>query len=58
MVRAQYINEDDRSLTVIIKSLDGCHVVEFCAVKGEHERNREYVRRAEEGTIGNDFLKV
>ena len=58
MVRAQYINEDDGSLTVIIKSLDGCRVAEFCVVKGEHERNQEYVRHVEEGTIGNDFLKV
>ena len=36
MMRAQYINEDDGSLTVIIKSLDGRRVAEFCAVKGEH----------------------
>ena len=57
-MRAQYINEDDGSLTVIIKSLDGCRVAEFCVVKGEHERNQEYVRHVEEGTIGNDFLKV
>ena len=58
MVRAQYINEDDGSLTVIIKSPDGRRVVQFCAVKGEHERNWEYVRHAEEGVIGDDFLKV
>lgn len=57
MVRAQYINEEDRSLTAIIKSLDGRLVVEFCAVKGGHERNREYVRHAKKGVIG-DFLKV
>jgi hypothetical protein len=58
MVRAQYFNEDDGSLTVFIRSLDGRRVVKFCAVKGEHERNREYVRHAEEGVIGDDFLKV
>jgi len=26
-------------------------------VKGEHERNWEYVRHAEEEVIGDDFLK-
>ena len=57
-VRAQYINEDDGSYTVIIKSPDGRRVVQFCAVKGEHERNREYVRHAEEEYVRADRLKV
>ena len=58
MVRAHYINEDDGSYTVIIKSLDGRRVIQFCAVKGDHERNREYVRHAEEEYVGTDRLKV
>src|SRR5947207_13160843 len=57
-VWAQYINENDESYTVIIKSPDERNVAQFCAVKGDHERNREYVRHAEEGTVGQDFLKV
>ena len=57
-VRAQYINEDDGSYTMIIKSPDERRVVEFCAVKGEHERNREHIRHAEERTVGQDPLKV
>ena len=58
MVRAHYINEDDGSYTVVIKSTDGRRVVQFCAVKGDHERNREYARHAEEEYVGADRLKV
>jgi len=58
VVRAHYINEDDGSYTVIIKSPDGRRIVQFTAAKAEHERNREFVRNAEEGTVGSDFLKV
>ena len=42
--RAQYINGDDGSLMVIIKAPDGKRQVEFMAIPGQHERNREYVR--------------
>lgn len=57
-VRAEFINEDDGSYTVRIKSKDGRRVVQFCAVKAEHERNREFVRNAEDGTVEMDHLKV
>ena len=43
-VRAEYVNEDDGSYTVRIKSRDGRRHVQFIAVNAEHDRNREYVR--------------
>ena len=58
MMRIQYINEDDGSMTMIIKSLDGDRFAKFYIIKGEHERNREYIRHAEKGVIEEDFLKV
>lgn len=57
-VRAQYINEDDGSYTVVITSQDGRRMAQFCAVKGEHERNREYVHHSEERAVGEGFLAV
>ena len=57
-VRAEYINEDDGSLTARIKSPDGRRVVQFCACKAEHERNREYARHADDQSIGYDPLKA
>jgi hypothetical protein len=57
MVRAEYINEDDGSYTVKIKSPDGLRMVQFCAVKAEHERNREFARSAENKNVGNYRLK-
>lgn len=57
-VRATLINEDDGSVTVIIKSQDGRRVVRFCAVKAEHERNRMYARHPEERAIGQQWGKV
>jgi hypothetical protein len=57
-VRASFINEDDGSLTVVIKSKDGRRVVRLCAVKGEHERNRAYARHPEAGVVGSDWGKV
>ena len=54
-VRAQYINEANRSYTVVIKSQDERKIVQLCAVEANHERNREYVRHAKEGVIGEDF---
>ena len=45
-MRAEYINEDDGSYTVKIKSPDGRRMVQFCAVKWEHERNREFAGQA------------
>ena len=60
-VRAEYTNEDDGSYTIKIKSQDGRRMVQFCAVKAEHERNREFARHAENGKNGNvgvNSLKV
>jgi hypothetical protein len=36
MVRAEYINKDNGSYIVKIKSPDGLRMVQFCAVKAEH----------------------
>ena len=47
LVRARFINVDDGSLTVQIRSEDDARMVQFCAVKGEHERNREFAKYAE-----------
>ena len=58
MVRAEYINEDDGSFTVWIKSLDGSRIVQFCGVKAEHERNREFVRNPGIGKLGGSSLKA
>ena len=56
--RAEYINEDDGSYTVKIKSPEGRRMVEFCRVPAEHERNHEFARPADENTVGSDWLKV
>jgi hypothetical protein len=53
--RAQFTNEDDGSYTVRIKSLDGRRSIKFVAVRTDHERNREYVRPAEERVLGVDL---
>jgi hypothetical protein len=50
-VRAEYVNEDDGSYTVRIKSRDGRRHVQFTAVQAEHDRNREYVRHPEEAVV-------
>jgi len=42
--RAQTINEDDGSVTVLLRSQDGSKELTFTSVKGQHERNREAVR--------------
>ena len=39
-VRASYINEDDDSYIIHIKSQDDRREVQFCAVRGQHERNQ------------------
>jgi len=57
-VRAEYINEDDSSLIARIKSPDGRRIVQFCACKAEHERNREFARHADEQFVGAKPLKV
>ena len=57
-VRAEYINEDDSSLIARIKSPDGRRIVQFCACKAEHERNREFARHTDEQLVGAKPLKV
>jgi len=57
-VRAEFINEDDGSYTARIKSPDGRRIVQFCACKSDHERNREFARHPENGWSGEDPLKV
>jgi hypothetical protein len=47
-VRAIYINQDDGSYAVRIKSSEGLREVEIFAVKSQHERNRVFVRSFEE----------
>ena len=57
MMRAEYINEDDGSCTVRIKSPDARRMVQFCAVKSEHERNREFARYMKDSGIRTHSLK-
>jgi hypothetical protein len=57
-VRAHLINEDDGSVTVVIKSKDGRRIVRFCAVKADHERNRAFARQPERGSVGDEWGKA
>jgi len=57
LVRAQYMNEDDGSLTAKIKSIDGRRVVQFVAMKANDERNREFAREEEGKSIDGMNLK-
>ena len=57
-VRLTLINEDDGSVTVIIKSENGRRIVCFCAVKAEHKRNRLYASPPEEHAVGQQWGKV
>ena len=41
---ANYVNEDDGSYTVRIKSPDGLRGAVFCAIKAQHEWNRQFAR--------------
>ena len=45
--RAAYINEDDGTLTVTIRSPDNMKEVRFVAAHADHERNRDTVRPKE-----------
>lgn len=58
MVRAETKNEDNGDYTFFIKSPDGRCQARFVAVRGDHERNRMYVREPEEGVVGADWGKV
>jgi hypothetical protein len=46
--RAAFVNEDDGSYTVTIRSPDGLKEVHFIASPAEHERNRDAVRSVKE----------
>jgi Protein of unknown function (DUF4100) len=56
MVRAEFINENNGSCIVRIKNLDSTKMAEFCSVKAQHERNREFVRQPE-SSAGSYSLK-
>ena len=58
IVRSTTINEDDGSCTIHIKSPDGRVETQFCAVKAEHERNRQFAKHPEEGAVGSGWGKV
>jgi hypothetical protein len=58
-VRAGFINEDDGSVSVQIKSPDGRRVVSFKGVNADHERNRKHARFSEDERHGEeDPLKM
>lgn len=57
-VRAHFVNEDNGSYVVHIKSFDGLRDAKFCAVGAEHVRNRETARTAEEVNGDDRHLKV
>ena len=58
LVRAAFINEDDGSLTVRIKSEDDLKAVQFCAVRADHERNQEFAKPGKGGEFGSHSLKA
>jgi hypothetical protein len=58
VVRAQFINENDGSLTVRIRSADGRRIINFCASSSNHERNRAFARHPEEDSVGGEWLKL
>jgi hypothetical protein len=43
-VRAVFVNEDDGTYSVTIKSPDDRRIVRFCAAPPNHERNRSFAR--------------
>jgi len=47
LMRAEYFNEEEGSLRVIIRQPDGLRKVSFIAAPGNHERNREFVHHAD-----------
>jgi hypothetical protein len=57
-VRAIITNNNDGSTTVQIHSEDGRRAVRFTGVTGEHERNREFAKRAVNPLVSIDPLKV
>ena len=57
MMRTEYINEDDGSYTIKIRSPNGRRMMQFWAMKAEHERNREFARHTHDGQVGSHSLK-
>jgi len=57
-VRAILTNNNDGSVSVQIHSEDGRRAVRFTGVSGEHERNREFAKRAVRPRVSIDPLKV
>ena len=49
LVRAKFDNRDDGSLWVEIRTPDGRRIVQFCAAKSDHERNRSFARPPGQG---------
>jgi len=58
IMRAATIVEDDGSVSVHIKSIDGRTATSFTTVKANHERNRHFVKHPELGSIGTLWGKV
>ena len=58
--RANVSNEDDGSCKFTIRSLDDRRMVEFTAVRPNHERNRQFAREPLDDTVGRKVqaLKV
>jgi len=50
--RVNVSNEDDGSCMFTIRSLDGRRMVEFMAVKPNHERNRQFAREPLDDIVG------
>jgi hypothetical protein len=55
LTHAQSINEDDRSYTVRIHSLDERKSAEFVVVRTDHWGSRGCITPAEEGVLSADF---
>ena len=58
LIKAEFINEDNDLYTTRIKNSNGSKMVQFCVVKIEHERNREFARSVEIRSLEIPSLKV
>ena len=57
-VRAEFKNEDNGDYICTIKSPDGRRQARFVAVRGDHERNRQFAKEPEEGYVGAEWGKA
>jgi hypothetical protein len=57
-VRSMLMGMMDHIPTVQVESPDGRKIVRFCAAKADSDRNREFARLPEEGSVGSDPLKL